>query len=574
MASTAKKKGWQESSNASSNWDSSWASHHWSWTKDRDDDADQWGWQQRNWSKRPGDDDDAQHPGRGEHAGGNNREWPWMKKDNDGTATGPSSSESPYLVPVDLNPNTARLDTKVAFTSLLTVGDQVGFKDDGITPWRMAGIPDGLGAFDNGDGTFTVLMNHEIPAGRGVPRDHDFNGAFISELVIDKKTLKVIEAKDLIEEVHVFNPLTGGYVDATSPLSRLCSADLAEPSAFYNAKTGRGYEGGRIFLNGEETGPEGRAFAHFATGALAGNTYELAWLGNMSYENAVASPYTGDKTVVALLDDATPGQVYFYYGDKKTTGNALDKAGLTGGSFWGLQVAEFTPGAANNEPNTLKPLGADDKSAFNLVNLGDVSRDTGAQIQAESEALGVTEFLRPEDGQWDTINEDRFYFVTTNSFGNPSRLWAADFKDASNPTKGGTIKLLLDGSEGQQMLDNMTVDHRGHVILQEDVGNNPHNSKVWDYNPFSDTLTMIAEHDPNRFEPGGAEFAEYGQDEESSGVIDISHILGTPTQSVYLMDVQAHSHLPPRADAELVEGGQLLLMTMETRGHQDWGYFS
>ncbi len=26
----------------------------------------------------------------------------------------------------------------------------------------MVGIPDGLGAFDNHDGTFTVLMNHEL----------------------------------------------------------------------------------------------------------------------------------------------------------------------------------------------------------------------------------------------------------------------------------------------------------------------------------------------------------------------------------------------------------------------------
>ncbi len=39
--------------------------------------------------------------------------------------------------------------------SLLTVGDSIG-------GYRMVGIPDGLGAFDNGDGTFTLLMNHEL----------------------------------------------------------------------------------------------------------------------------------------------------------------------------------------------------------------------------------------------------------------------------------------------------------------------------------------------------------------------------------------------------------------------------
>ena len=36
----------------------------------------------------------------------------------------------------------------------------------------MAGTPDGLGAYDNGDGTFTVLMNHEFGAAVSVPRSH------------------------------------------------------------------------------------------------------------------------------------------------------------------------------------------------------------------------------------------------------------------------------------------------------------------------------------------------------------------------------------------------------------------
>jgi hypothetical protein len=34
--------------------------------------------------------------------------------------------------------------------------------NDSINGYKMSGLADGLGAFDNGDGTFTVLMNHEI----------------------------------------------------------------------------------------------------------------------------------------------------------------------------------------------------------------------------------------------------------------------------------------------------------------------------------------------------------------------------------------------------------------------------
>ena len=173
-----------------------------------------------------------------------------------------------------------------------------------------------------------------------------------------------------------------------------------------------------------------------------------------------------------------------------------------------------------------------------MVNLGDVSGMTGAQIDAASEAAGVTSFLRPEDGVWDTVNPNRFYFVTTNGFDQPSRLWAADFTDASNLAAGGTIKLLLNGTEGQQMFDNITINAQGKIILQEDVGNNAHIGKVWQYDPSTDSLSELAHHDPSRFLSGGANFLT--QDEESSGIIDVSHILGNAGENVYLADIQAH----------------------------------
>ena len=50
----------------------------------------------------------------------------------------------------------------VEVTPLLTTGDSVG-------GYRMVGVPDGLGAYDNGDGTFTVLMNHELRPARAPP---------------------------------------------------------------------------------------------------------------------------------------------------------------------------------------------------------------------------------------------------------------------------------------------------------------------------------------------------------------------------------------------------------------------
>jgi hypothetical protein len=454
---------------------------------------------------------------------------------------GPDSSQTPYLVSTD---------SHVYTESLLTVGDGVG-------GYRMAGVPDGLGAFDNGDGTFTVLMNQEIGSTLGAVRAHGATGAFISEWVFDKTTLEVKSGHDLIQNVFTYDAATNSYVEHNAALgngvalNRLCSSDLADQGAFYNSATGLGYNGGRLFLNGEESGPEGRALAHVATGAQAGNSYELGWLGNMSFENVVANAHTGNKTVVAVTDDGDGGQVYFYAGDKKDTGSAIDMAGLTGGHLFGLKVDEFS--AAPDSTNT-NPLGTDNVSGFSLVDLGDVSGKTGAEIETASDALGVTSFLRPEDGAWDTLNPNRFYFVTTNAIDKPSQLWAADFTDASDPAKGGTIKLLLNGTEGQQMLDNITVDAQGKLILQEDVGGNAHLGKVWQYDPSTDQLTQLAQHDPSRFLTGGANFLT--QDEESSGVIDVSHILGSAGENVYLVDTQAHYSI----SGELVEGGQLQLI--------------
>lgn len=457
--------------------------------------------------------------------------------------TGPSSSKAPYVISTNSN---------VVIESLLTVGDSVG-------GYPLVGIPDGLGAFDNGDGTFTLLVNHEIGASAGALHAHGATGSFVSKWVIDKTTLEVLSGQDLMQHSWMYNPVTQLYEDHSAALgngvafARFCAAELADQSAFYNAESGLGYNGGRLYLNGEESGTEGRAMAHVVGGALDGNSYELAWLGNMSYENLVASPSTGDKTVVAVLDDTTGGQVYFYYGDKQTTGNPIEMAGLTGGHLYGIKVADFAVNA-NEAPNSLTPLGADNISAFTLADLGDVSSMTGAQIETASDALGIAGFLRPEDGAWDTLNRDRFYFVTTNAFNAPSQLWALDFVDASNPSLGGSITLLLDGSEGQRMFDNLTVDGLGHVILQEDPGNNAHLAKIWQYDPTADALTQLATHDPNSFLSGGSTFLT--QDEESSGIIDMTDILGNAGEQVFLLGVQAHHPIA----GPLVEGGQLLLM--------------
>ena len=439
---------------------------------------------------------------------------------------GPQSSQSPYLLPASAGVKT---------NALLTVGDSVG-------TYKMSGLGDGLGAFDNGNGTFTLLMNHEMGNTVGVTRTHGSKGAFVSKWVINKSDLNIVSGSDLISKVKLWRPSTSSYYDSTTSFNRFCAADLPLVSAFYNAATGLGTQE-RIYMNGEESGAEGRAFGHISTGANAGTTYELPYLGKFSWENSVASPFASNKTIVGGMDDATPGQVYFYIGTKTNTGTEIERAGLTNGKLYGVKVTGLTL-----EVSTSFPAAG---TAFTLADLGQRQNSTGATLETASDAAGVTEFLRPEDGAWDPMNPRDFYFVTTNSFTAPSRLWRLRFNDISNPENGGTIAAVLDGTEGPKMMDNMVIDNYGHIMIQEDPGNQSYLARIWQYTIATDAVKPIATHDADRFVQGGANYLT--QDEESSGIIDMEGILGAGN---FIYVDQAHYPQP----GALVEGGQLLTL--------------
>ena len=259
-------------------------------------------------------------------------------------------------------------------------------------------------------------------------------------------------------------------------------------------------------------------------------------------------PGGGEATVVVATDDSSPGQIYVYKGAKTATGSPVERAGLTNGSLYGIKVV----GVADESRDAGIPSG----TPFTLAPLGDVRGRSAAELESASNGAGVTRFLRPEDGAWDPTNPDVLWFVTTDRFGTPaspgrSRLWRLTFADASRPELGGTIDEMLDGTEGQQMFDNITVNDRGQVLIQEDPGNQPYIARIWLYSPWADRLVEVAHFDPERFAPGAAAFLT--QDEESSGIVDASQELGA---GWYLLDVQAHYGIP----GELVEGGQLLAL--------------
>jgi len=261
------------------------------------------------------------------------------------------------------------------------------------------------------------------------------------------------------------------------------------------------------------------------------------------------------------LDDVNNGQVYFYVGNKGTTGNAVEQAGLAGGTFYGVKVgaaALATEVGALATP-TETGLGlVNGSSSFSLVSLGDVTGKTGAEIETASNAAGVTQFLRPEDGAW-SLDGKTFYFVTTASATTASRLWALEFTNAANPEAGGTIRMLLDGSEGQMMFDNMTVTDTGRILLQEDPGNNARLAKIWSYDVASDSLVAIGQHNPALFSTGGLTI-----DEESSGIVDVTSLFtnlpGYDTSEFGYFLIADQAHTPLASPAGAVEYGQLSLM--------------
>lgn len=471
--------------------------------------------------------------------------------------TGPSTTTSPYVLP-----SSAAYST----TSLLTVGDTVG-------SYRMAGIPDGLGAFDNGDGTFTVLMNHELGNTVGVNRAHGAKGSFVSKWVINKSSLSVVSGSDLMQQV--FNWNVGSQTNEATPMTfafnRFCSGDLPAVSAYYNAASGLGTTA-RIYMHGEEGGATGYQLGSVVTGPSAGNTYVLGKFNLTTngsgltavgaWENTLANPYAQDKTVVASGNDGGTGimanSVSVYVGTKQATGSEVDKAGLTNGTLKFVNVTG---------------------SPVEIVNTTTRATNITSGTRFTLSGTSSTTFSRPEDGAWNPANPKEFYFVTTDQIDQvadgvgaqvgSTRLWRLTFDDITNPDLGGKIDLIIDGrtvgADKVNMFDNLTVTAQGVVFLTEDVGNAAHNGKLWKYTPATDTLVRIAHHDAARFgDIGVAPVTPFSADEESSGIIDVSSILGS---GKYLFVDQAHYAINaanPRGFSnpdELVEGGQFLVLS-------------
>ena len=373
---------------------------------------------------------------------------------------------------------------------------------------------------------------------------------------------------------------------------RPCAADLPNLAAFYDASNGGTGYNGRIFMNGEETGAEGKAFAWIVDGAEAGKVYELPHHGKYSYENLLArsnygvSPGAANllQTVVVGTDDTTPGEVYVYIGAKTNLGNAVQKAGLANGLTYGIKVLTAT----GYTGDILLENATGINGTFGLAQIFDnatLANKTGAQFQAESLRLKVTQFARPEDAHW--LDHDSLIFATTGASGTAmnnitvsAKIYQLDFNsDATNGilTTGGNIKVLVDstkltGKDGAKAasFDNLTVGDDGLLYIQEDPGNSAYVAKHWVVNPLAGSQTQIEgtavqifESDRSRFTTGATQYQTL--DEEHSGIIDITSIVadGINGSKWFLVATQNHAAATGASAATLVEGGQFIALNFK-----------
>jgi uncharacterized protein DUF839 len=472
-----------------------------------------------------------------------------------GTGTGPSTTTDPYMEPVA---------DGVKITSLLTVenGSDAGQASNG---YQMVGIPDGLGAFGGPKGDdFGLIMNQELRGTQGVNRRHGVNGAFDSVWRIDPKTLEVEEGADLIDPtVRFWDYASDSYTDtATAPFTqqfnRFCSGYLSQPGQLFNEKTGRGYDGQLYFAN-EENGDIGRLFGV----TLDGQAQQLPRAGLFSWENTLVGQNKGDTTYIQGQEDGPSdgSELWVYVGQKLRHGNPFDRAGLTNGHNFVVDLADE---AVSSDTQFRATYGKNNPARFDLGSEEEVDwNQPGADQNAESKEDGLA-LNRIEDGAFDPRHPEDFYFVTTaggngaTSDRDGGGIWRLSYDDVERPWEGGTLTLLLDGSETDPALwnpDNVGFDKKGHLLIQEDPGNNPHRAKIVAYDVDSGDVATLAEFD-TRFEPGSGTFIT--QDEESSGIISASRYLGSNT---FLFDAQIHLAHP---DADKVEHGQLMTMHVQS----------
>lgn len=483
---------------------------------------------------------------------------------------------------------------------------------DVINGYQIAGIPDGTGAFKSGNAV-KILMNHEIgysAISANIARaGGDASGATVTEFTMNPATQKLTGAREFLTSALFYNYATKTYSSTpaapagatekdsygtpqhTKFLNRFCSASLAPAGRFsyVDPKTKKAYGiKDAVFLTGEEGGDESRGFAVNAAGQLA----QIPGLGLASWETFVAAPTATKTTALFGNEDgsATDSQLWLYQGTKTNTGTWFERAGLTNGKTYVMNIGGF-----KTEAEFRTQVG---KGKETSITFATVDTTVNGVAQNKAAALVGTSLARVEDGAFDPNDARNYYFVTTESNGDKGAtaldpnnklvtkrdggaLWKLRLTDAKNPALGGKITMLLDGSEAPYMNkpDNIEVDGFGNILIQEDPGNNPQIERMFAYRIADGKIAVVSQFDTKMFSKAAADPSFITEDEEQSGVVNVTSLLRTSKSdknSYYVLNAQVHATgaalLKARPDitnadeqtvlARAIEAGQVYLLTI------------
>jgi hypothetical protein len=457
---------------------------------------------------------------------------------------------------------------------LLSVADRVPRTGHPGEEYQLIGIPDGLGAHRNFDGTVTVFVSHELTNTRlseprvGGPLNR---GAFVSKLILDCDG-GVISGDRAYDTVYLADTLVGPAADDTNStpgFGRFCSGSLAGWA--------EGFDRPIYFANEESGAPavfDGQG--GLAVAIFDNEAHGLPDLGRFPWENALVQRNFGSRTVVMGMEDGPASQnpadvnsqLYMYVGTKDHSPGAtvLERNGLVGGTLYVFRALEA---AKNSE------LGFQNGTLLGewiaIPNAGSMSE---SQLEAASDAVGAMVFARPEDGAFNPRNKHNYFFVTTGGAAGANvlgRLYSMNL-NPWNPTglarlsiaynadqvvaAGGDIALSPDNIEASW--NHLTICEDGTTESRAVMTSKNRDGSIWRFNLTG--LSGVSKASARRIvelDPPGRDGVTVGAGVwETSGIVDTTWLFGFDT---WLFDVQAHG--PTAAPApNTVEDGQLLLL--------------
>jgi hypothetical protein len=461
-----------------------------------------------------------------------------------------------------ITPYTVPTTSDYSIVPILSAGDRVPRTSNPLQQYQMVGIPDGIGAQRNADGTVTVFMNHELRNTVssepivGAPLNR---GAIISKLILaaDGSVLSGDRAYDVVYYENVLVGPAPQVGNSTPGFTRLCSGSLAPEAAGFDRP---------IYFAGEESGSpatfDGRG--GLLTATFDNALWTLPKCGHLAWENGVVRPDPGVRTAIMCLEDGDIGncQLYMYVGVKDRSAGAgpLRRNGLDNGALY-VFVSN------NRKKNSEASLTSGSvQGKWVLLPNAEAVNDIG--LEAASDAVGAFAFDRIEDGAFRPNHPNEFYFVTTggSAVNTLGRLYRLDLNPDNilGPARVTVIynadQIIAAGGDIAISPDNVDISE-DYIMICED-GTAPSSVVMAEKGRKGNIWRLDLNN--NYAAENVAELTAIGRDGrevpsgnwETTGIIDASGLFGSGT---WLFNVQAH---PPTAVPALntVEDGQLLLM--------------